>query len=430
MIAEKARIPAKAAPRDQTGLTPFPFQLEALAFLQNRLESHRAAYLAADPGLGKTIVACLLASELRPKRICYVCPPSLRANVEAEFKKWGHSHRMPEIVSDSTLADAAPTDAELVFVDEAHRFKNEKAQRTVGLLTLTSKAKYVVFLSGTPMPNSRPVELWSILRHYAPDVFGTNFFSYGQSFCGARQVSIGRGQKRWQFDGFTNKAAFKAKLFKSFMLRQKKDLIDLPEKREGLLTVGEGIPPIIGRLEQKVLEAYTKEDLLEGKLAKAAGKPALHLSEYMRLLGEEKLQHVFPFLEHLLLETKENVIVFAHHKKVIADLARFLAQFNPVVIAGDVPTSARHALVERFQKGETRVAIMNIVAAGVGWNMTAADRVVFVEFSWRDGDNQQAGDRAHRIGRTKPVLVQYVVLKDSFDAKRMSVVLRKRHGAV
>lgn len=427
-MLKKPKLPANAALKGSywpEGLTPFPFQLAAVDFLCTRLDSHRAAYLAADPGLGKTIVAAILKARLGSKKTVYVCPPSLIANVEAEFKKWGHQLNMPVIVPDTRLADAVPIAADLIFIDEAHRFKNEKAQRTRGLFSLISKCPRVVLLSGTPSPNSRPVELWVILKNLAPDVFGTAFFPFAKRYCNARKEHFG-----WKFDGFTNKADFKQRLFRSFMLRQKKSLIELPPKREGLLTVGEGIPPIIGNLEKKVLDAYTVKDLVEGRLTAKAGKTALHLAEYLRLLGEEKLKYVFPFIEHLLLETKENLIIFAHHKGVINGLAEFLAQFNPVVIAGGVPSKARHALVQKFQTGKTRVAILNIVAAGIGWNMTAADRVLFVEFSWRDGDNEQAGDRAHRIGREKPVLVQYVVLKDSFDAKRMNVVLRKRHCAV
>lgn len=435
---KKPESPAFQVPRAlwPEGLTPFPFQLEGLVFLIARLSKHRAAYLAADPGLGKTISACLLTSAYRrslatkPLKICYVCPPSLTANVQAEFEKWGHKNNMPIIVVDSKLAKATPIRADLAFVDEAHRFKNEKTYRTQGLLKLLSDVPHVVFLSGTPTPNNRPVELWTILKHFAPDVFGTQFWPYGKRYCGAHQVEIGHGRKRWQFDGFTNRAAFKKRLFDSFMCRQKKTLLDLPEKREGLLTVGETIPPILGKLEQKVLDTYTKEDLYTGKFIVQAGKTDLHLGEYMRMLGQEKLKHVLPFLEHLLLDTKENIIIFAHHRAVIESLSVALANFQPIVIAGHVPTKARHGLVQRFQSGKTRVAIMNIVAGGIGWNMTRADRVLFVEFSWRDGDNEQGGDRAHRIGRKNPVLVQYVVLKDSFDAKRMSIVLRKRQGAV
>jgi SNF2 family DNA or RNA helicase len=416
------------------GLTPFPFQLDALPFAIRRLKTQRAVYFAVDAGLGKTIESAMLSNlfqKLGPLRILYVCPPSLTANVEAEFKKWGiPPSRMPTIWEDSKLFHASPGVFDLAFIDEAHRFMNEKTQRAIGLRDLLSSVPYLVFLSGTPMPNSRPLELWPILKEYAPDVFGTDFFSFAKKYCGARQVVAYGNVKKWKFDGFTSRAEFKSRLFSSFMLRQKKDLIDLPEKREGLLTVGEKIPPLIGKLEAKVLAAYSKEDLIEGRLAKKAGKEALHLAEYMRLLGTEKLKSFFPYLEHLIYDTKENIILFAHHKEVIDALALYLVQFRPIVISGATPTKARHGLVQHFQAGKTRFAVMNIVAGGIGWNLTRADRVIFVEFSWRDGDNSQGGDRAHRIGRTKPVLVQYVVLKDSLDAKRMGTVLRKRQGAV
>lgn len=412
------------------GLAPFPFQLDALRFLSRRLQTHRAAYLAADPGLGKTIVAILLANararqKSGPLKILYVCPPSLTANVHAEFEKWGLLNTPPRIVADTQLELLDGERFDLAFVDEAHRFKNEKAQRTKALLRALKNCPSVVLLSGTPMPNSRPAELWVILKHFAPDVFGTQFFPFAREYCGAYKTPWG-----WRFDRFTNKAAFKARLFKSFMLRQKKSLIDLPEKREGLLTVGEGVPPVIGKLEKKILASYSKEDLLEGRLAKKVGKEALHVAEYLRLLGLEKLKYVYPIIEHLLYETSENFLLFTQHKEVTAELQRFLAKFNPIVITGDTPKKVRKRLVDSYQAGKTRVGILNIIAGGIGWNLTNADRVLILEPSWRDGDNEQAGDRAHRIGRKKPVLVQYVVLKDSFDAKRMAVVLDKRHGAV
>ncbi len=448
MKIKKPDLPVIQAPTLwPKGLTPLPFQLEGLRFVLARLSKHRAAYLAADPGLGKTISACLLTSAFRqskptPLKVCYICPPSLPANVQAEFKKWGHKNNMPVIISESDLqrrhldddgvwvSDIAPIKADLVFVDEVHRYKNEKALRTAGLFQILRKAKKIVFLSGTPLPNSRPVELWSIVSRYAPDVFGREFFPYGKAFCGARKVDIGGGRMRWKFDGFTNRALYRRRLFKSFMCRQKKELLDLPEKREGILTLGDDIPPIIGKLEKTVLDAFTKSDLLEGKIISATGDMQLHFAKYMRLLGEEKLKHLYPFIEHLVYETKENVILFAHHKSVIEGLATFLAQMKPIVITGATPVKARHGMVQRFQNGKTRFAIMNLTAGGIGWNMTNADRVLLIEPSWRDGDNVQGGDRAHRIGRKKPVLVQYVVLKDSFDAKRMSVILRKRQGAV
>ncbi len=423
----KNAVSTQSRPIWPKGLDPFPFQLDARRYAITRLKSHRAVYLALDPGLGKTIVSALLANTRqadRPRKIVYICPPSLRPNVESEFKKWGLSNP-PTIIGDCDLANAAPIRADVAFVDEAQRFKNEKAQRTAGLFQLLEGCRKIVFLSGTPMPNSRPVELWTILKTFAPDVFGTDFFSFARRYCGARKTHFG-----WKFDGFTNKAEFKAKLFKSFMLRQKKSLVQLPPLREGILTVGEKISPVISALETKILKHFTKEDLLEGRLTKLSGKAALHQSEYMRLLGGEKLKHIFPVIEHLIYDTDESFLIFAYHKTVIAGLEQFLANFHPIVISGKTPTKKRAAMIERFQSGKTRVGIMNTLSGGIGWNLTRCERVLLVEFSWRDGDNRQAIDRAHRIGLEHPVLAQYVVLKDSLDAKRLEVVLRKRRDAV
>ncbi len=101
------------------------------------------------------------------------------------------------------------------------------------------------------------------------------------------------------------------------------------------------------------------------------------------------------------------------------------------MITGDVLKAKRQPLVDEFQKNpKRRLLIGNIEACGLGFTLTKATRVLFVEFSWVDGQNGQASDRAHRIGQNQSVLVQYVVLKDSFDRQRMETLLRKRALAI
>src|SRR5690606_2061920 len=294
-----------------------------------------------------------------------------------------------------------------------------------GILPLFKNDK-VIFMSGTPMPNSRPIELWPVLQHAAYDVFGLNRFSYGLKYCGGYRDSFG-----WKFDGFTNKNEFKARIFKDFMLRQKKSLLKLPPKIEGLLTVGDNMPPVVSKIEKKILEHYSPEDLIEGKIAAQVGESNLHLATYLRLLGEYKVKYVIPYIQSLLEETKENILVFAIHKDAVKRLEENLTDYKPIVITGDVSKDKRQQLVDTFQKDKTRrVFIGNIQACGVGFTLTKATRVIFVEFSWVDGENTQASDRAHRIGQDRSVLVQYVVLKDSFDRKRMEVLLKKRGNAI
>src|SRR5690606_36049177 len=130
-------------------------------------------------------------------------------------------------------------------------------------------------------------------------------------------------------------------------------------------------------------------------------------------------------------ETHENILLFAIHKATVAGLAEKLKEYKPLVITGDVHEDKRQDLVNTFQASKAhRVFNGNIQACGVGFTLTKATRVLFVEFSWVDGDNQQASDRAHRIGQNQSVLVQYVVLKDSFDRTHMEVLLKKRGNAI
>lgn len=416
-------------------LAPMPHQLEAVDWVLKR----QRTYLALDPGLGKTIVAALIANKTNAT-IYYVCPPFLTQNTNSEFEKWTFQKKLyliPDsmLTKDRTLKDlrldlAGKSDEEkILVVDEAHRFKNLTAQRTEALFYGVMphfKNSRIVFMSGTPMPNSRPIELWPVMQNAAYEVFGINRFSYGLKYCGGYKDTFG-----WKFDGFTNKQEFKSKIFQSFMLRQKKELLKLPPKLEGLLTVGEGIPPVVSKVEKKILEHYSPEDLMEGRIKKQNGEGELHLATYLRLLGEYKLKFALPFIESLLEETHENLLIFAVHKATVAGLEESLKKYKPLVITGDVHKDKRQSIVNTFQTSKAhRVFIGNIQACGVGFTLTKATRVLFVEFSWVDGENQQASDRAHRIGQHESVLVQYIVLKDSFDRTRMEVLLKKRGNAI
>lgn len=423
------------------GLAPFDFQLKSVEFASSRPKDLPHTYLALDPGLGKTIVARILLNRLARRQVlrCYfVTPPFLAANVKAEFDKWGTSKVELHVIADTALANeervtellwdiCLSNERSILIVDEAHRFKNEKSKRSRGLFRLARPFRRIVFLSGTPLPNSRPIELWPIVSRYAPSLFGRNFFQFAKRYCGAHKTFFG-----WKFDGFSNKAEFKRRLFDSgFMLRlRKKDCINLPPKVESILTVGAKMPAVVSKLEREILKRYTVEDLVQGRIARREKKDALHLAEYLRLLGTYKLKYTIPVIEALLEETNECLILFAQHKDVIAKLQRHFRKYKPCVITGETPKRKRQKVVDLFQsKSGPRLFIGNIEACGIGFTLTRATQVIMVEFSWRDGDNVQATDRAHRIGQTRSVLVRYVVLAGSVDAKRLTVVLNKRHDA-
>jgi SWI/SNF-related matrix-associated actin-dependent regulator 1 of chromatin subfamily A len=404
-----------AAPKN---LLPFPFQLDAAAFALRR----RYSYLALDPGLGKTIVAALILNQLPGFTAYYVCPPFLVSNTLAEFSKWCFDPRLI-LWPDSLLHKTKDPQEEkrILFVDEAHRFKNEKAQRTKTLLDdLFPQFDRVVFMSGTPLPNARPVELWPIIKRACPESFDRmGFFSFARKFCDAKKTRFG-----WDFSGFTNQKEFKGRLTQNFMLRLKKDVLNLPPKMEGLLTVGDKMPPMVSKIEKEILKKFTGKDLVKTQIA----SNDTHFATYLRMLGKYKVKYVIPFLESLLKETKENILVFAIHKAVISGIAEALAEFKPQIITGETPVKERQIIINDFKNSvDMRILLGNIQACGVGFTINKVHRVVFVEHSWTHGDNQQAADRAHRIGQDKTILVQYVVLAGSVDRKRMELLLDKRN---
>lgn len=420
---------AKAIPFPPN-LKPYDFQINcAVPFALSRNRS----YLALDPGLGKTICAALIVNALN-RPFVYICPPFLIRNVTEEMNKWQvpklsdpeSANRL--IIPDSMLMknDVVKSVKEflrwhpesILFVDEAHRFKNDAARRTQSLFQLTPLFEKIVFLSGTPMPN-RPIELFSILYNSAPEVIDyMTKHQYAMKYCAAHENHFG-----WDYSGASNMEVLAKKVLGTFMIRLKKEdvLKELPSKVEEMIFIEEKMPARLMRLDRHLLLKYSPEDLMKGEIGEE------HISTYRNTLGELKANPVVRYVRFLLDSTDENVLVFAIHKKTIAKLEVLLQEHSPLIITGDVPTDKRHGLVTAFQE-ETkhRLMILNIQAGGVGFNLTKATRVVFAEFDWVPGNNDQASDRCHRIGQEKLVTVNYLLYPDSIDAVVLNTIFEKR----
>lgn len=428
-------------PRD---LIPYDFQLEAARFALAR----NRAYLGLDAGLGKTIVTAIVINALKIP-VVWICPPFLTRNVEAELKRWltypadvlrlegktaGLGGAEILVVPDSILNRREVFDdiqhtlrgrEALLVVDEAHRFKTPDAIRTQmlfgdkngegGISEIFARA---IYLSGTPMPN-RPMELFSVLSSQAPETIDfRNYFKYGLEYCAAYRDEYGA----WDFSGASNLAKLRSQVYGKFMLRMKKAdvLKSLPPKTEEIVIIGEAPARLIA-MEQAILAKNSPEDLVAGTVSSD------HIATYRRELGELKVKPSVEFIRALLSETKESLLVFAFHKKVIADLAEALKEFAPLVIVGSTPNEERNEIVNTFQTSKTRrLFIGNYQAAGVGLTLTKATRVIFVEMSWTPAENEQASDRAHRIGQRDNVFVQYLVYENSMDKKIMDVCFRKK----
>ena len=429
------------------------YQESAIRFA---LERNRS-YLALDPGLGKTACALIVTFTLN-RPFVYICPPSLKLNVEDEVHKWIDPlyTRLNYLIIPDSMLDRLETISMIkdflyfnfnciLIVDEFHRYKNSEALRTLVMfgfekgktknfnLTenfagLVSTFDKIIVMSGTPMPN-RPVELFPMLNKLAPD--SIDFFDqhrYGVEYCNAKQTPFG-----WDYMGASNVKKLYEKITEKFMLRiKKKDVLkDLPPKIEELIFIGEDIKDkTITSMERQILKVHSPKDLLEDRIKKISGlneDEELHLATYRRLLGLYKAKFALPFIRESLEDNAENFLIFGIHTDVIEYLYQNLKKYNPYVITGKTPRDKRVPIVKEFTKNKkSRLLIGNIQAAGLGLNIVKASRVIKVEYSWCDKDNEQATDRAHRIGQTQRVLDQYLVFKNSLDRAVLEVIFNKR----
>tara|TARA_R110000744_G_scaffold305007_1_gene413354 strand:- start:6428 stop:8392 length:1965 start_codon:yes stop_codon:yes gene_type:complete len=401
------------------GLEYLPFQRAGIAYALGR----DATLFGDEMGLGKTIQAIGVCNATRPETVLIVCPASLKLNWRNELQRWLVDERRIDIVNGG--GEVFPSQPDIVIInydvlakhaadlhgrtwglvvfDEAHYCKNPKAKRTKAALAINAERKLV--LTGTPIPN-RPVEIQSIAGYLAPSRFG-NFFAFAKRYCAATQTRHG-----WDFSGSSNLPELQEQLRSSVMVRRlKADVLDeLPPKQRQVIVLDGG---------------DYKEELRVQELAEAEAETTSPRIDFEGLSRERHLMalaKVPAILDHLKA-IDHSVVVFAHHKDVIAALA---SELDCVTLTGDHTTEERQAAVESFQRGDVQHFIGSIGAAGVGITLTRASHVVFAELDWVPGNLSQCEDRCHRIGQRDSVLVQHLVVDESIDARQVELVVAKQ----
>lgn len=254
-----------------------------------------------------------------------------------------------------------------------------------------------------------------------------NYWDFGVRYCDGKKNHFG-----WDFKGHSNVKEFRERLQGGrwpFMLRMRKGLLKLPPKLEEVFIISADMSPKLARLDADVTKAYGDgPDRVRKILAASHGvsdPKALVTATYRRLLGQEKVKPAAEYID-AVLDGGEALLVFAVHVDVVEALAHTLRKWRPFVITGKTPTGARQSQVDEFQASKDRnLFIGNVDAMGVGFTLTKATRVMFVEYSWVPGVNSQASDRAHRIGQSRSVLVQYLVYTNSVDRDVIDALITK-----
>lgn len=457
--------------RDFQGVQPVPvpaglktdlrgYQQDGLNWLQFLREYGLAGILADDMGLGKTVQALahlLVEKEAgRMEAPCLVvAPTSLMFNWQHEAEKFAPSLRVLvlqgalrkqhfETIQDYDLVlttyPLLPRDKDVLtaqafhylILDEAHIIKNPKSQAT--RIVHQIQARHRLALTGTPLENHLG-ELWSLFHFLMPGLLGDS-----------RQfVRLFRTPIEKQSDGERRMAL--SRRVAPFLLRRTKAQVagELPAKTEMIRYCELGgaqrdlYEAIRVAMHEKVRQEIDRKGVNRSqivildallKLRQACCDPRLlKLPSPKRVNESAKLELLMSLLPEMLEEGRR-VLLFSQFTSMLDLIEQELAKhkIDYLKLTGD--TVDRATPVKRFQNGEVPLFLISLKAGGVGLNLTAADTVIHYDPWWNPSVENQATDRAHRIGQENPVFVYKFIAEGTVEEKIVRLQEKKRDLAL
>ncbi|WP_128434072.1 DEAD/DEAH box helicase [Streptomyces cyaneus] len=430
------------------------YQLRGLAWLDLMTSLGLGGCLADDMGLGKTItVIALHLKRARTAPTLVVCPASLLGNWQREITRFAPGvpvrrfHGPDRTLKDmdggfvlttyGTMRSTAPTLAQhtwgMVVADEAQHVKNPYSATAKALRTIPTPAR--VALTGTPVENNLS-ELWALLDWTTPGLLGPL-----KSFRARHARAVENGEDEEAVSRL-------ARLVRPFLLRRKKSdpgiVPELPPKTET------DHPVPLTREQAALYEAVVRESMYAIETAEGMARrgmvlklltslkqicdhPALYLKEAEAATTERlatrsgKLTLLDELLDTLLAEDG-SALVFTQYVGMARLIASHLAaRAVPVdLLHGGTPVPERERMVDRFQSGATPILVLSLKAAGTGLNLTRAGHVVHFDRWWNPAVEEQATDRAYRIGQTQPVQVHRLITEGTVEDRIAEMLESKR----
>ena len=447
--------PPQAARTDLLDATLRGYQTRGVAWLQAMADLGFGTVLADDMGLGKTLQTIgLLADRAGDRPHLVVCPTSVVGNWERELARFcpalpvirHHGADRPDtpdgfaagsvaITSYGTLrrdaAVLAQVDWDVVVLDEAQQIKNHASRGAKAARALPAAAR--VALTGTPVEN-RLAELWAILDWANPGLLGS-FTRFRERYA----VPI----ERWHDP---EAAARLKRLTAPFVLRRVKAdpavAGDLPDKLAQTTVCG--LTREQATLYQAAVDAAFADDLGEGierrgrilKLLTGLKQICNHPAQYLHESGplparSGKLARLEAMVADVIVEG-DRALVFTQYRRMGHLLARHLAATLDLpevpFLHGGLSRTARQRLVDAFQDDPTSppVLLLSLKAGGTGLNLTAATEVFHYDRWWNPAVEDQASDRAYRIGQHRTVTVHTLVTAGTLEERIAEVLDRKR----
>lgn len=415
------------------------YQEYGYRWLNYLLENRIGGCLADDMGLGKTLQAITLITKLHQepgRKSLVVMPKSLIYNWENEIHKFSPKLRCgiyygnlrnTEVFNENdvtlttygTVRNDIETlkelDFDMVILDESQNIKNINAQTTKAIMLLNTKHRMA--LSGTPIENNLS-ELYSLFRFLNPSMFGTI-----EEFNTFYATPIQRDNDREAVE------ELKKKIYPFILRRVKKDVLkDLPDKIEKTMFIE------MTAEQKKIYEerrAYYYKMVHEQIKEKGMGGSQFYILQALNELRqitscpEVKNETVLSGKREVLInnitdavENGHKVLVFTNYIKSIESICKDLEKHGIPYLSMTGATKDRQGLVDKFQKEKKyKVFIMTLKTGGVGLNLTAADTIFIYDPWWNKTVENQAVDRAYRLGQDRTVFAYKLIMKDSIEEK-------------
>jgi SNF2 family DNA or RNA helicase len=440
-----------------------PYQKHGVGWLHFLRQNRFGGILADEMGLGKTLQTLAYLWTVKnsgepPKRgtafarpSLIVCPTSLVFNWANEAARFTpelkvvklHGPKRQELFAEIPNADLVITsyglirrDAELyrgiefdtVVLDEAQHIKNRQTQNAQAVKAIRSQHRLV--LTGTPLENS-VLDLWSIF-----DFLMTGYLGSSTDFKERYVIPITREKS-------VEAQARLARRIRPFLLRRLKTEVakDLPAKIEQVSYCE--LTPAQQSVYEQILDAGRKEITSAVEASGLQKSRMVILNALLRLrqiccdLRLLKLENVDPanssgktdLFRELLEEVVDGghrVLVFSQFVSMLTLLKEHLASEEIEYCYLDGSTTDRAGVVEKFQKSSIPVFLISLKAGGVGLNLTGADTVIHFDPWWNPAVEDQATDRAHRIGQSKVVTSYKLITRGTVEEKILNLQERKR----
>lgn len=417
----------------------YKYQSEGIEMLYNIVTNNaeRAAMLCDPPGAGKTPQAIGLYDALGARSGLIICPASLKENWRREVQKWSKKPRSVQVLNSSS--DKIDAEAEVIvvsfslavktherlsqrsydvlIVDESHYCKSASSQASrIILVLLWARCHFRLLMTGTPLPNGRAAEAWTTFSRCDIENFGS-WEPFKARYCIEERT-------RWgvSYPGSKNLGELREKSQKFIVRRTKEEVLgELP----GLVRQN-----IYFRLpEMDVLNAQDGIDIdaIVNAVENDLPIEGDHITTVRRKLAMLKAPHILQHIEETLEEV-DNLVVFLHHRDLMAHLTQSLSErkITNVSISGLTLPEDRIKSVDIFQNGQARVFLASLKAANTGLTLTKSSTLLMAEYDWVPSTNEQAEGRIYRVSQKEICRVRYLVASETLDEKILQVVQRKQ----